>query len=176
MRDRTPLYLLFIAIVLAGLTWALKSPEAILSGLTFGGEVLLSVLPLLVAAFLVAGFVQVLATKELVTKWLGAASGWKGIALACLGGGLMPGGPYVYYPIAAVLLQTGAGLGPLVAFVSAKNLWSLSRLPLEIALLGSQLTLTRFLVTLVIPPFMGLLAERLFGNKIESIRKGVEAQ
>jgi uncharacterized membrane protein YraQ (UPF0718 family) len=88
----------------------------------------------------------------------------------------MPGGPYVYYPIAAVLLQTGAGLGPLVAFVSAKNLWSLSRLPLEIALLGSQLTLTRFLVTLVIPPFMGLLAERLFGNKIESIRKGVEAQ
>jgi uncharacterized membrane protein YraQ (UPF0718 family) len=86
----------------------------------------------------------------------------------------MPGGPYVYFPIAAVLLKTGAGLGPLVAFVSAKNLWSISRLPLEVALLGSQLTLTRFMVTLILPPLMGFLAEKLFGYRLEAIQKGVE--
>jgi uncharacterized membrane protein YraQ (UPF0718 family) len=175
MRDRTPLYLLIVAVILAGVIWASKGPEAILSGLVAGGRVLLSVVPLLVAAFLVAGLVQVLATKELVTKWLGSASGWKGILLACVGGGLMPGGPYVYFPIAGVLLQTGAGLGPLVAFVIAKNLWSLSRLPLEVALLGTQLTFTRFVVTLALPPLLGFLAEALFGNRIEAIRKGVES-
>jgi uncharacterized membrane protein YraQ (UPF0718 family) len=174
MRDRTPIFLLAVAVFLAGLIWKLKGPEAILSGLSIGWNVLLSVLPLLIAAFLVAGLVQVLATKELVTKWLGTATGWKGIALACLGGGLMPGGPYVYYPIAAVLLQTGAGLGPLVAFVTAKNLWAFSRLPLEIALLGSQLTLTRFLVTLVLPPLFGYVAEKLFGHRLEDIRKGAQ--
>jgi uncharacterized membrane protein YraQ (UPF0718 family) len=118
--------------------------------------------------------VQVLATKELVAKWLGTTTGWKGIALACLGGGLMPGGPYVYYPITAVLLQTGAGLGPLVAFVTAKNLWAFSRLPLEIALLGSQLTLIRFLVTLVLPPLFGYAAQKLFGHRLEDIRKGAQ--
>jgi uncharacterized membrane protein YraQ (UPF0718 family) len=174
MRDRTPLYLFAVAIVLAGVTWALKGPEAILAGLSTGTNIFISVVPLLIAAFLVAGLVQTLATKELVTKWLGTATGWKGIALACLAGGLMPGGPYVYFPIAAVLLQTGAGLGPLVAFVSAKNLWSISRLPLEVALLGSQLTLTRFMVTLILPPLMGFLAEKLFGYRLEAIQKGVE--
>lgn len=174
MRDRTPLYLLAVAIFLAGLTLMLKGSEAILAGLSTGLNIFISVVPLLIAAFLVAGLVQVLATKELVTKWLGTATGWKGIALACVGGALMPGGPYVYYPIAAVLLQTGAGLGPLVAFVSAKNLWSISRLPLEMALLGSQLTFTRFAVTLVIPPLLGFVAERLFGRRLEAIRKGIE--
>jgi uncharacterized membrane protein YraQ (UPF0718 family) len=174
MRDRTPLYLLVVAVILAGIIWASKGPEAILDGLIAGGQILLRVLPLLVGAFLVAGLMQVLATKEFVTKWLGAASGWKGIFLACIGGALMPGGPYVYFPIAAVLLQTGAGVGPLVAFVLAKNLWSLSRLPLEVALLGSQLTLTRFMVTLALPPLLGFLAETLFGGRIDAIRKGVE--
>jgi len=174
MRDRTPLFLLAVAIILAGLIWMRKGPEEVLSGLSIGSNVLLSVLPLLIAAFLVAGLVQVLATKELVTKWLGTATGWKGIALACLGGGLMPGGPYVYYPIAAVLLQSGAGLGPLVAFVTAKNLWAFSRLPLEIALLGPQLTLIRFLVTLALPPLFGYAAEKLFGQRLEDIRKGAQ--
>lgn len=176
MRDRTPLYLLVVAVILAGLTWALKGPEVILAGLLAGGNILLSVIPLLVAAFIVAGLIQVLATKEFVTKWLGTTSGWRGIFLACIGGGLMPGGPYVYFPIAAVLLQTGAGVGPLVAFVLAKNLWSVSRLPLEVALLGSELTFTRFLVTLALPPLLGFLAETFFGNRIDAIRKGVENQ
>jgi uncharacterized membrane protein YraQ (UPF0718 family) len=174
MRDRTPLYLLAIAIILAGLTWALNGFDSVLAGLSSGMHILITVVPLLIAAFLVAGLVQVLATKELITKWLGTATGWKGIFLACLGGGLMPGGPYVYYPIAAVLLKTGAGLGPLVAFVTAKNLWAFSRLPLEIALLGTKLTLIRFLVTLVLPPLSGYLAEKLFGGRLETIRKGVE--
>ena len=105
MLDRTPLYLLAIAIVLAGLTWSLKGSDTVLAGLSTGLDIFIRVIPLLIAAFLVAGLVQVLATKELITKWLGTSTGWKGIALACLGGGLMPGGPYVYYPIAAVLLQ-----------------------------------------------------------------------
>ena len=60
----------------------------------------------------------------------GSRLGWKGIGLACLAGAMIPGGPYVYYPIAAVMLHNGAGLGVLVAFVVAKNLWSVSRLPL----------------------------------------------
>ena len=87
----------------------------------------------------------------------------------------MPGGPYVYYPIAAVLLRSGASLGVLVAFVTAKNLWSLSRLPLEFALLGPQLTIIRFGATLLLPPLLGLLAEALFGHRVEAIRRGAAA-
>ena len=143
------------------------------AGLIEGGKLLLNTVILLAAAFLIAGLIQTLVTEEAVSRWLGQKSGWKGIALACVGGALMPGGPYVYYPIAAALLHTGAGLGALVAFVTAKNLWSVSRIPLEFALLGPQLTLIRFAVTLIIPPLLGVLAETFFGGRVEQIRAAV---
>jgi uncharacterized membrane protein YraQ (UPF0718 family) len=162
------------ALILAGLAWQRGGVEMSISGVIVGGKILLSVVPLLIAAFLIAGLVQVLVTSDLVQRWLGEKSGWKGIAIACLGGALIPGGPYVYFPIAAVLLKAGASLGVLVAFVVAKNIWSVSRLPLEFALLGSRLTLVRLLVTLILPPLLGFLSEAFFGSRLESIRKAVE--
>ena len=171
MRDKTPLILGLVAAALAVLLGINQGAGAIVTGLVTGGGILWSVVPLLIAAFLVAGLTQVLVTEEFVRNWLGAASGWKGIGLACLAGALIPGGPYVYYPIAAVLLQNGAGLGVLVSFVVAKNLWSVSRLPMEVALLGPQLTFARFFITLIIPPLIGALTQAVFGRFQETIRR-----
>jgi uncharacterized membrane protein YraQ (UPF0718 family) len=171
MRDKTPLILGIAAVVLAVILGVSQGPAAVWEGVLKGGAVLWSVIPLLIAAFLVAGLTQVLVTKEFVEQWLGAASGWKGILLACAAGALIPGGPYVYYPIAAVLLKNDAGLGVLVSFVVAKNLWSVSRLPLEVALLGIELTLIRFAITLVIPPLVGVLTQAVFGRFQEIIRR-----
>lgn len=175
MNDRTTQLLVLVVLILAALAWRQGGAALALEGLLDGGRLLLDVIPLLLAAFVIAGLTQVLVTKEMVKRWLGAEAGWRGIALACLGGALMPGGPYVYYPIAAVLLQSGASLGVLVAFVTAKNLWSVSRLPLEFALLGPELTLVRFAATLVVPPVLGMLAERFFGRYVAHIRQGVRA-
>lgn len=172
MRDRIHIILALVLLVLAGIAWRSGGSELALAGLANGANTLLLVIPLLLAAFLIAGLVQTLVGTEVVERWLGASSGWRGIALACLGGALIPGGPYAYYPIAAALLQAGAGLGVLVAFVTAKNLWSLSRLPLEVALLGPNLTWMRFAITLIIPPLLGFLSEILFGRYILNIRKG----
>ncbi|MEJ2484825.1 MAG: permease [Anaerolineales bacterium] len=170
MRDKTPLYLLLVLFFLMILTVVQMGWHAVLEGIVSGGKILLQVTPLLVAAFLVAGMTQVLVTKEFVTKWLGSQTGWKGIGLACLAGALIPGGPYVYYPIAAVMLQNGAGLGVLVSFISAKNLWSVSRLPYEIALIGFDFTIARFFITLIFPPLLGFLVDILFGKFLETIR------
>ncbi len=172
-RDYTPLFLAFVAIALAILAWRQGGIELTTSGIRSGGKLLLQVFPLLIAAFLTAGLIQALVTEETVTRWLGSESGWRGIALACIGGALIPGGPYVYYPIAAALLNTGAGLGVLIAFVTAKNLWSISRIPVEVALLGPRITIVRFIATLAIPPLLGFAAEALFGQKIEGIRKAI---
>jgi len=171
--DYTPFALALVALALALVAWRQDGPELALDGLLSGGSFLLRVIPLLIAAFLTAGLIQALVTEETVNRWLGSESGWRGIALACLGGALIPGGPYVYYPIAAALLQTGAGLGTLIAFVTAKNLWSISRIPVEIALLGPRITIIRFIVTLFIPPILGFAAEALFGKTIDKIRKAI---
>ncbi len=173
-RDNTPIFLAIVALVLGFLARRSGGPSLALAGIKSGGGILLSVIPLLIAAFLTAGLIQSLVSREMVTRWLGSESGWKGLALACLGGALIPGGPYVYYPIAGALLQTGAGLGVLVAFVIAKNLWSISRIPMELALLGPELTFVRYGITFIIPPLMGFLAETLFGRYLERIRMAVQ--
>jgi uncharacterized protein len=170
-RNSTNIFLIFVAALLAYLAWRQGGTQLALDGLLSGASFLLRVIPLLIAAFLTAGLIQALVTEETVSRWLGSESGWRGLALACLGGALIPGGPYVYYPIAAALLHSGAGLGVLVAFVSAKNLWSVSRIPVEIALLGPELTFGRYLVTFVIPPLLGFAAEFLFGKHILAIRR-----
>ncbi|MCB2178751.1 permease [bacterium] len=172
MRDKTPLVLIVVIIGLAVLAGVQQGVGAVLDGFLKGGQALWRTLPLLVAAFLVAGLTQALVTEEFVTRWLGSQTGWKGIALACLAGSLIPGGPYVYYPLAAVLLNNGAGLGVLVSFVAAKNLWSISRLPYEIALIGLDFTLARFAITLIFPPLIGFLTELLLGRFLPQVREG----
>jgi uncharacterized membrane protein YraQ (UPF0718 family) len=172
--DRTTAFLLVVALALAGSAWFRGGVALVFRGGELGARTLLSVTPLLIAAFLVAGLTQVLISKEMVERWLSASSGWRGIILACVAGALIPGGPYVYYPIAGSLLSSGAGLGVLVSFVMAKNLWSISRLPYEFALLGPSLTITRYLFTLIVPPILGIVAELAFGRHIENIRAAVQ--
>jgi len=171
MKDKTPIILIVVILFLSFLLFNAGGINTIYSGFLAGGNNFIRVIPLLLAAFLVAGLTQVLITKELVTKWLGREAGWKAIGLACIAGALIPGGPYVYYPIAAVLMHNGAGIGVLVSFVAAKNLWSVSRLPYEIALIGLEFTLVRFLLTLIFPPVLGWLSEQIFGSYMIVIRE-----
>ncbi len=139
-----------------------RGDQLLLRGLKFGGRTLLSILPLLVCAFVVAGLIQVLMPKELISAWLGDQAGIKGIFIAAFAGGLTPGGPYVLLPIAAALYRAGVGIGPMVAFLTGWSLWAAGRLPYEIGLLGPKLTLIRFVSTLIFPPIAGMIAQLLF--------------
>ncbi|WP_366923496.1 permease [Metallumcola ferriviriculae] len=142
----------------------------IFEGIILGGKMLLQVFPLLLAAFLVAGLIQIMVSKEVISKWLGKESGFKGLMLGGIAGALVPGGPYVFYPIAASFLMGGAEIGTVMAFVTAKNLWTLSRLPMEIALIGPRLTWVRYLVTLVFPVLVGLMANLFYSGATDRIR------
>jgi len=133
-------------------------------GLKSGGILLLQILPLLIFAFIIAGMVPVLVPTELISRWIGAESGIRGILIGTVVGGLMPGGPYVCLPIAAGLLRVGASVGTMVAFITAWSLWAVSRLPLDIAILGWQFTLIRLACTFFFPPIAGLIANALFPN------------
>lgn len=122
------------------------------------------ILPLLIFAFIVAGMAQVLLPKELLSKWVGAESGFRGIIIGTIAGGLAPGGPYVSMPIAAGLLRSGAGIGTMVAFLTGWSLWALARLPMEVGIMGWRFTMIRLASTFIFPPIAGLIAQFFFGN------------
>jgi len=51
-----------------------------------------------------------------------------------------------------------------------KNLYDFSRIPMEVAMLGSRVALVRNLVTFPIPIMAGLLSQRIFASRtLESI-------
>ena len=174
MRDYTTLILSGVVLLLAGAAWRSGGWELVLAGVVGGVRTLLLIAPLLLCAFLIAGLIQVLLTQEKVAYWLGEGSGWRGIFLACISGALIPGGPYVFYPIAAALARAGVSLGVLVAFVSAKSVWPVIRLPLEFALLGPRLTVARLLTTFLVPPLLGFLSQALAGRQVEAIRENIK--
>jgi len=132
------------------------------TGLKNGFRMMLNILPLLVFAFVVAGMIQVLLPREWLGRWVGSGSGFRGILIGSIAGGLAPGGPYVSLPIAAGLLRSGASAGTMVAFLTGWSLWSVSRLPMEIGILGWRFTLVRLACTFVFPPVAGLIAQALF--------------
>ncbi len=135
-----------------------------LEGMKSALAMTLSVLPLLVFAFVVAGMVQTLVSAETISRWVGAESGLRGIVIGTIAGGLAPGGPYVSLPVAAGLVRSGAGTGTMVAFLTAWSLWAVARLPMEVGVLGWRLTLARIVSTFFFPPIAGLIAQFLFDH------------
>ena len=135
-----------------------------LTGLQSAFKMTVQILPLLIFAFIVAGMIQVLLPQQLVAKWIGAESGFLGILIGTVAGGLSPGGPYVSLPIAVGLLKSGAGVGTMVAYLTGWSLWALTRIPMELGILGWKLTLIRLACTFFFPPIAGLIAQNLFAN------------
>ncbi|MHC4665360.1 MAG: permease [Planctomycetota bacterium] len=127
-------------------------------------NMIIQILPLLIFAFITAGMVQVLLPRELISKWVGAESGMKGIFIGTIAGALTPGGPYVSLPLAAGFLRAGAGIGTMVAFLTAWSLWAVARLPMEVGIMGRQFTLIRLASTFFFPPIAGLIAHLLFAG------------
>ena len=143
-----------------------RGQEEHLSGLRSAWDMTLQILPMLICAFIVAGMLQVFLPQELVSRWVGAESGARGLLLGTVAGALTPGGPYVSLPIATGLLRAGASVGTMVAFLTGWSLWAVTRLPLEVGVLGWRLTLIRFASTFFFPPIAGWAAQTLFGKTV----------
>jgi uncharacterized membrane protein YraQ (UPF0718 family) len=156
-----------LALILLGIGYHRGEGQHI-TGLKFALRVTVEILPLLVFAFIVAGMVEALVPRELLSRWVGEKAGFKGILLATLAGGLCPGGPYVSLPIVAGLLRSGASVGVVVAFLTSWSLWAISRLPMEVGILGWRVTLIRVASTFFFPPIAGLIARWAFGSAISA--------
>ncbi|MFC1558701.1 permease [candidate division KSB1 bacterium] len=158
-------YATIIMWVIAAVLFAIlykQGKDVSMKGIAAGWQMFYTVIPLLMASFLIAGIVQVLIPKEFIANWLSDESGMRGIFLGCFAGAITPGGPFVSFPIVASLYKSGAGIGTVVGFVTAWSLWAVARLPLEISLIGTKVTLIRIASTLVFPPLAGIIARLVF--------------
>ncbi len=171
---RTVIIMSVIALLLVLVAQHQGGGDLVLQGFQASWSMLFPIFPVLAAAFLAAGLISELISPELIKQWLGRNAGWKGPLFGTLAGALVPGGPFFFYPLIATLYVSGASGGTVMSFIAAKTLWSVSRLPLEIALVGLELTLIRVAITFAFPMLAGLLVNGLFSSWSEKIRGDVE--
>jgi len=158
-----PSFLIFsaIAFIAGGICYS-KGKEVFCTGLGASWSMFLNVAPRLGAAFLMAGFVEVLVPKDLITKWIGEKSGLRGILIATLAGVLTPGGPMISFPLIAALYKLGADMGPLVGYLTSWELLGIQRVIVwEIPFMGMKFASLRFVVSLGLPIVAGVIARKL---------------
>jgi len=144
------------------LCWAVAGPHTVALSLESDLSLIVSLLPIYVGALLVGGMVQVLLPKDVVARWLGAESGFRGILVGTLAGLITPAGPFVSFPLVLALFNAGADVGALVAFISSWALLGIHRVVTwDLPLLGVGLASLRYAVSLPLPIIAGVLARRI---------------
>src|SRR5260370_8664127 len=120
----------------------------------------------MIAAFLLAGLVQAIVPQEVIVRWMGHGTGFKGILIGMTLGGVTPGGPMTHFPVIATFHKMGVGIGPLVAYLTAWSLFGLQRILMwEIPFLCAKVVAIKFAVSFAFPLLAVWLCD-IFGNKL----------
>jgi uncharacterized membrane protein YraQ (UPF0718 family) len=151
-----------IAAILFVYAWR-RGDGSHLQAIKLGWQTLRRTLLLLVIAFVIVGYIEVLSPQELVNAWIGPQSGVSGILVAEFVGLLLPGGPYVVFPLIAALYAAGAGLGPTVAMITSWATLALISVTFELPFMGWRFTAVRWGLSLAVPFLTGLAAQFFFG-------------
>lgn len=151
-----------IAIGLSALAWQRKD-KSLQAGIRLGWQTLRRTFLLLVFAFIIVGYVNVLSPQQLVQQYIGPESGWQGLILAEGVGMLLPGGPYVVFPLIAAIYQAGAGIAPAVTLITSWASLGLLSVTFELPFMGWRFTAVRMGVSIMIPLFAGLVVLLIFG-------------
>ncbi len=116
---------------------------------------------ILPAVMVILGLFAVWVPTDLIVKYLGKASGAKGIVIAIVLGSLPTGPLYIAFPMAAALIKKGAKVSNIIIFLSA---WACIKIPqemVELQFLGAEFMLTRLVLSIIFVIIMGLIIEKL---------------
>lgn len=129
---------------LGGLIFALiKSREKTKQSLIVAAKSFLRILPTVLIIIVIIGLFLAFVPPTSVVKFIGEQAGFTGIlAIASLGAVLhIPS--LVSFPLAASLLQSGASITAVAAFITTLTMVGVVTLPLEIRELGKKMALLR---------------------------------
>lgn len=107
-----------------------------------------NILPSVLAVLFLIGLILSVLDENTISRLLGEESGVLGMVIAAIIGSitLIPG--FVAFPLAASLLQAGAGYAQIAMFISALMMVGIATLPLESKYFGKKIAIKRNLLAL----------------------------
>lgn len=139
----------------------IKSRDKTLLALKKAWKSVENILPQLLAILFVIGVALAILTPAQISSFIGSESGWLGAFIAIAVGAitLVPGP--VAFPLAAALLENGAGYMQLAAFISSLTMVGVITMPMEISYFGKKATVLRnslaLIFSIVVAAVMGVM-------------------
>ncbi|MDF2558478.1 MAG: hypothetical protein K0R71_2306 [Bacillales bacterium] len=153
---------IFYLISISALVFSfLKSKEKTKLALKKAWKSFESILPQILSIILLIGMLLAILTPEQISMYLGNDSGWIGVLIAAIIGAIILIPAFVAFPLAAALLDSGAGYMQIAAFVSTLMMVGFVTIPIEIKYFGKKVTIIRnvlaFLFSLIVAAIMGVV-------------------
>lgn len=120
-----------------------------------------NILPQFVGIILLVGIMLSFFNETFISSIIGESSGFLGVLISLLVGGitLIPG--FIAFPTAALLLDNGAGIAQIAAFISSLMMVGVVTFPIETEYFGKKITIVRntlaVVFSLIIALIMGVL-------------------
>ena len=122
-----------------------------------------NILPQILSVFLIVGIVLSVLDEQTISVLIGNESGIFGIAISGIIGAitLIPG--FVAFPLAASLLDAGAGYAQIAMFVSTLMMVGIITLPMASSIFGKKLAVRRNVLAFIFCIFVTLVIGGLLG-------------
>lgn len=108
-----------------------------------------NILPQFIAILIIVGIMLSAISPDVISRLIGGQSGWAGMIMAAIIGAvtLVPG--FVAFPLAAALLNAGAGFMQIAVFISALMMVGVITIPVEVSYFGKKATISRNLLAFI---------------------------
>jgi uncharacterized membrane protein YraQ (UPF0718 family) len=144
---------LFIAFV--------KSRMKAIQSLKMAGKSFINMIPMVFIIIIFIGLLLGFVPSEQISRFVGEQSGITGVFLVGIVGALIHIPALLSFPLAASILESGASITAVAAFITTLTMIGMITLPLEIKILGKKMAILRnglsFVFALLIAFLMGMI-------------------
>lgn len=152
---------LYVAAGLGLVVSLIKSREKTKKALLKAWKAFENILPQFLVILIIIGLLLAILKPEQISSLIGESTGALGVGIALVIGSvtLIPG--FVAFPLAAALLENGAGYMQIAAFVSSLMMVGIVTIPLEIKYFGKKITILRnifaFIFSVIVAIIIGII-------------------
>ena len=158
--NTTAVVINIIALIGISIAFA-KSKRKALKSLEVAGKTFLRILPMTLLIVIVIGLLLGFISSDQISQFIGNQSGPFGVIVIGVVGAVMHIPALLSFPLGSSLLENGASITAVAAFLTTLTMIGMITLPLEIKEFGKKMALLRngfsFIAALMIAFLMGIL-------------------
>lgn len=141
-------YALYVVAVIGLIISTMKSKKKTKMALKKAWKAFENILPQFLAVLVMIGLMFAVFSPETIHRFLGQGTGVGGVLISLTIGSItfIPG--FVAFPLAAALLENGAGYAQVAAFISSLMMVGVVTIPMEVSTFGKKATVIRNLLAL----------------------------